>query len=277
MGMLHMMEHNHENTFDLLGSPMEITPLLIRGDIDIAAVPANLASVLYNQTDGAIQALAVVTLGVLHIVDATGEINEISDLRGRTIFATGEGATPEFALHYVLRQNNLIPNEDVFIDFRTEATEIAALFELGLAEVALLPEPFASTVAARFPHLHVSLDLTKEWEKVQPDFGLIMSVVIGRRAFLEENPQALANFLAEYEKSIQFMTANTVEAAQLAVDAGLIPNINIAQAALPRTHMVFLTGEEMQRNLMGFYRVLYNESPASVGGRLPDEDFFFAP
>jgi NitT/TauT family transport system substrate-binding protein len=219
----------------------------------------------------------VVTLGVLHIVDATGEINSVADLAGRTIFTTGEGATPEFALNYELKQNYLIPGEDVFIEFRSEAAEIAALFELGEAEVALLPEPFVSTITARFDHLRVALDWTQEWDRVQREYGLIMSVVIARREFIENYPTALAIFMEEYAASIDFMTTQIPQAAQLAVDFELIPNVNIAQNALPRTHMVFLTGQEKRRNLLGFYRVLYNETPASVGGQLPDDNFFFIP
>ncbi|MCL2188564.1 MAG: ABC transporter substrate-binding protein [Defluviitaleaceae bacterium] len=283
LGMLDLMDRSEreetENayTFELVGAPVEIPPMLARGEVDIAAVPGNLAAVLYNQMDGAVQALAVVTLGVLHIVDATGEVNSVADLAGRTIFATGEGATPEFALNYVLKQNGLIPNVDVFIQFRAEPPEIAALFELGQAEVALLPEPFASSVVARFDHLRVTLDWTTEWERVQADYGLVMSVVIARREFIENYPRAVEIFMQEYAASIAFMSTNTAEGAQLAVDAGLVPNVDIGMTALPRTNMVFLTGDVMRRNLMGFYRVLYNETPASVGGQLPDDNFFFIP
>lgn len=267
----------NEYTFELLGSPVEVPPLLVRGDVDVAVVPANMAAVLYNLDGLEVQGLAVVTLGVLHIVDATGEVNSIADLAGRTIFATGEGATPEFALNYVLTQNGLTPNEDVFIEFRAEPAEIAAAFELGQAEVALLPEPFVSTVTTRFDFLRVALDLTEEWNSVQREYGLIMSVVVARRDFVENYPAALASFMEEYERSIAFMTTNLDEAAQLTVNFELIPNVNIARTALPRTNMVFMTGAEMQRNLTGFFRVLYDANPASVGGSVPDEAFFFIP
>jgi len=275
LGLLHMMETTgHE--FKLLGAPIEVAPLLARGEVDIAAVPSHLASVFYSQMEGAVQALAVVTLGVLHIVDTTGEIYAIADLTGRTIHSI-EGATPEFALNYVLRRNGLIPGEDVFVEFYSEPTMVAAALETGQAEIALLPEPFVSTVLARIEGLRPALDLTEEWNRVQPDYGLIMSVVVAQREFLEEHPAAVAAFMEEYARSIAYMTGGTAEAAQLAVDYGLIPNINVARQALPRTHMVFLNGETMKRNLLGFYRVLYDENPASVGGRLPDEDFFFIP
>jgi NitT/TauT family transport system substrate-binding protein len=273
LGMLHMMETT-DHIFELLGAPVEVAPLLVRGEVDIAAVPSHLAAVLYNQMEGEIQALAVVTLGVLHIVDMTGEVRAVSDLAGRTIYSI-DGATPEFALAYILKQNNLTPGVDVFVDFYSEPAMVAAALETGRAEVALLPEPFVSTVVSRIDGLRAALDLTEEWDRIQPDYGLIMSVVIARSAFLEAQPQAAAAFMAEYAESIAFMTGNAPQAAQLAVDYGLIPNTNIALTALPRTHMVFLNGETMKRNLMGFYRVLYNENPASLGGRLPDESFFF--
>ena len=283
LGLLRLMDEHEQGgarnnyQFDLLGSPDEIPPLLARGEIDVAAVPGNLAAVLYNRMEGQVQALAVVTLGVLHVLDMTGEVRSVADLAGRTIFVPAPGATTEFALNYVLTRNGLTPGVDVGIEFRAEPPEIAALLEAGQAEIALLPEPFASTVLARVDGLRHALDLTEEWNRVQPDYGLIMSVVIARREFIESNPGAVAVFMQEYAESIDFMTNNIPAGAQLAVDFGLIPDADIAEQALPRTHIVFLTGEEMRRNLMGFYRVLYDEEPASVGGELPSENFFFVP
>jgi len=279
MGLLHLMDESERDVtqnnyeFELLGSPDLVPPLLVRGEVDIAAVPGNLAAVLYNRMD--IQALAVVTLGVLHIVDTTDTIHSIADLAGRTIYLHGQGSTPEFALNYVLTQNGLTPDEDVTIEFRAEHAEIAALLETGQAEIALLPEPFVSTVLARIDGLRVALDLTEEWNRVQPDYGLIMSVVIARREFVENNPEAVAIFTEEYAASVAFINANVTEAAELAVNFGLIPNAAIAEAAIPRANIVFITGEEMRQNLLGFYNVLYNAEPQSIGGEMPEEDFFF--
>ena len=283
MGLLHLMrQHDTGETmldydFTLLGSPAEVPPLLVQSVVDMAAVPGNLASILYNQLDGDVQAMAVVTLGVLHIVDLTGEINTVADLRGRTIFATGQGATPEFALNYVLTQNGLSPSADVTIEFRAEAPEIGALLQAGQAEIALLPEPFISTILTQVDGLRVALDLTEEWHSIQPDYSLIMSILIGRRAFLEAHPAAVQAFMEEYASSINFMTTELSEAAQLAVDFGLIPNPVIAEAALPGTNIVFITGDDMVRHVNGFLGVLYESAPQSVGGRLPSNDFFFMP
>lgn len=283
LGLLQLMDAQYQGTtrnyytFELLGMPDQVPPLFVRGDIDIAVVPSNLASILYNQLDGDIQALAIVTLGVLHIVDTTGEINSVADLEGRTVFVSGQGAMPEFALNYVLTQNGLTPHADVNIDFRAEHTEIAALLGAGYAEIALLPEPFVSTVLAQIDGLRIALDLTEEWDRVQQDYGLIMSVVVGRRSFLEENPEIVAILLEEYAASVGFVTTNVSAAAQLAAQFEIIPNAAIAETALPRTHITFLNGQTMKQNLMGFYNVLYSQEPRSIGGRLPDENFFYIP
>jgi len=279
MGLLHLMDeaergaaqNNYE--FELLGSPDLVPPLLVQGEIDIAAVPANLAAVLHNRMD--VQALAVVTLGVLHIVDTTGEINSIEDLRGRTIVTHGQGITPEIALNYVLIQNGLTPGEDVEIEFRAEHAEIAALLQTGQAEIALLPEPFVSTVLAQIDGARAALDLSEEWSLIQPDYGLIMSAVIARREFLEENPEAVAVFMQEYAASVAFVNANVPDAAQLAVDFDLIPAAPIAQAAIPRSNIVFMYGDEMRQNLTGFFRVLYESNPETIGGALPGDEFFW--
>ncbi|MCL1863943.1 MAG: ABC transporter substrate-binding protein [Defluviitaleaceae bacterium] len=275
MGLLHMMDNsNHE--FEILGSPDLVPPLFAQGAVDIAAVPGNLAAVLHNRMD--VKALAVVTLGVLHIVDTTDTIHSIQDLAGRTVFLHGQGATPEFALNYVLTQNGLTPGVDVYIEYRAEHSEIAALLESGHAEIALLPEPFVSTVLMRdIDGLRVVLDLTEEWNRVQPHYDLIMSVVIASREFAENHPEAIVSFMEEYAASVAFVNANVAEAAQLAVDFDIIPNTNIAASAIPRTNIVFITGEEMRQNLLGFYQVLYNEEPQSIGGGMPADSFFFMP
>lgn len=283
LGMLELMDRERRDEtigdydFIILGSPDEIPPLLVRGEIDVAAVPSNLAATLYNRMEGDVTAIAVVTLGVLYIVDTTDEIQTIEDLRGRTLYASVPGAMPEFALNYVLTQNGLIPGVDVNIEWRADHTELASLLETGQIEHAMLPEPFVSTVLGRIDGLRIALDLTQEWSRVQPEYGLIMSVVIARTEFLRENPHTIATFMREYEQSINFVTNNIPEAAQLAVDFEIIPNVNFAQSALPRTHIVWMTGAEMRSNLEGFYNVLYSANPESIGGAIPSEAFFFIP
>ncbi|MCL1996916.1 MAG: ABC transporter substrate-binding protein [Defluviitaleaceae bacterium] len=274
LGALLLMEQGYYN-FEIFGSPDEIVPQLIQGNIDLAAVPANLASVLYNNTDGAVQVLAINTLGVLHIVDATGEIETIQDLENRTIFLSGLGGVPQFALNYVLEMNGLTPGENVTLEFRSEHTEIAALLESGEAEIALLPQPFVTVVSLNNENLNIVLDLTEEWNRVQPNYALVMGVMVGRREFIDENEEGLRLFLEQYQESTDFVNANVAEAAQLAVDFGILPSVGVATHAIPGSNIVFISGEQMQQYLQGFLGVLYGENPVSVGGSLPGEDFYF--
>ena len=117
MGMVKMMSDNDSkespaDTFELAAAPDEVSAKLVQGEVDIAAVPANLASVLYNKTNGGVQVLAVNTLGVLYIVEDGDTVHSIADLKGRTIYAGGKGATPEYALNYILEKNGLVPGND---------------------------------------------------------------------------------------------------------------------------------------------------------------------
>jgi len=280
MGLLQLMdsqkngETKNDYEFELFGSPELVTPRLLRGEADIAVVPGNMAAVLYDRLEGDIQALAIVTLGVLHIVDATDTIHSVADLKGRTIHLHGKGITPEIALNYVLEQNGLIPGEDVALEFCAEHAEAVALLDMGRAEIALLPEPFVSTVLVRNTGLRAALDLSEEWSRVS-DYDLIMSVVIARREFIENNPEALAVFLEEYEESVNFINSGTSEGARLAAEFDLVSDTQTAEAAIKRSNIVFITGEEMRRNLTGFYRVLFDADPQLVGGEMPEEDFFY--
>ena len=281
LGMLYLMEQSQNYatignyTFHVVGSPDEIPPMLVQEIIDIAAVPPNLASILYNHPNLDLQVLAVPTMGVLHIVDATGSIGSIEDLRGRTIYSSGGGGMPEFILNYVLLGNGLTPGVDVTIVFRPEHTEIAALLENGMAEIAMLPEPFATTTVNRVENLEYALDVTAEWDRISPEAGLVMTAVIARREVIENYPDAIRIFMQEYEASIHFAQNNVDEAAELAVVHDIIPAVPIARAAIPRSNIVFITGEQMQRYLEGVLRVFYNQSPESVGGQMPDADFYF--
>ncbi|MCL2377064.1 MAG: ABC transporter substrate-binding protein [Defluviitaleaceae bacterium] len=272
-------EGNTQNSYSIqiLGTPEEVVPMIVQGTVDIAAVPTNMASVLHNNPNVDVTVLGISTMGVLHIVDTTGEIATIADLEGRTVYFSGLGAAPEFVFNYILRQNGLEPNVDVILQPEAEHPQIAVLMAVGQAEIALLPEPFATTVTMQNENAVHALDLTEEWNRVQPNYGLVMTSIIVRSEFLAENPDAVNIFMAEYAQSVQFVNGNVEAAAQLAVDFGVIPSANIAAAAIPRSNQVFITGAQMRIYLEGYLGVLYAELPASVGGAMPNETFYFIP
>lgn len=283
MGMVKLMEEDAAGTtandyeFTLAGSADEINPLLIKGELDIAAVPTNVASVLYNKTEGQVEILALNTLGVLYVVENGNTIQSVEDLRGKTIYSTGKGATPEYALNYILGENGLTAGTDVTVEYKSEHSELASLLAAGQADLAVLPQPFVTSVLAKNPDVRIALNLTEEWDKVTEDGSkLTMGALVVRKDFAESNPEAVRNFLKEYQISTQYVTdeANLDDAAALIEQYGII-SAAVAKQALPYCNIVCITGEEMRTAAEGFLSILAKANPQSVGGTLPAEDFYY--
>lgn len=281
IGMLRLIEQNEAGLtknkyhFEIFGTADEIVTKYIKGEFDIVALPANLAAVLYNKTQNGIKVCAVNTLGVLYIVDSIGGISSVNDLKGKTIYATGKGSVPEYALNYVLKQNGINPETDVKIEFRAEAAELAALLASGEATLAMLPEPFVTSTLAQNDKLNIALSLSEEWDKVQPDFSLITGTLIASKGAIGLNQEGINDFLAEYEKSIDYVNTNLAEASDLAVKYGIIGKSAIAMQAIPRCNVQYLDNDEMRTKLYGYLNTLFDANPASVGGTLPGEDFYY--
>ncbi len=283
MGMVKLMEEDAAGTtandyeFTLAGSADEINPLLIKGELDIAAVPTNVASVLYNKTEGQVEILALNTLGVLYVVENGNTIQSVEDLRGKTVYSTGKGATPEYALNYILGENGLTAGTDVTVEYKSEHSELASLLAAGQADLAVLPQPFVTSVLAKNPDVRIALNLTEEWDKVTEDGSkLTMGALVVRKDFAESNPEAVRNFLKEYQISTQYVTdeANLDDAAALIEQYGII-SAAVAKQALPYCNIVCITGEEMRTAAEGFLSILAKANPQSVGGTLPVEDFYY--
>ena len=265
---------SNDYTFTLAGSADEITPQLMRGELDMACVPANLAAVLYEKTQGEIVTLAVNTLGVLYLVENGDTVASLSDLKGKTIVASGKGATPEYALRYLLKENGLDPDKDVTIDWKSEHAECVSALASGAATVALLPQPFVTVAQGKLPGLRVALDLTAEWDKLDNGSALLTGVVVARRAVVETSPAAVDGFLKDYAASVAWVNANTADAAALIGGYGIV-DAAVAEKALPHCNIVCLTGGELKDKLSGYLGVLYQENAPSVGGALPDDDFYY--
>ena len=280
MGMAGLMQEAEENrsaadyVFTVSGAVDEIAPLLMQGKADVAAVPANLASVLYANTGGQVAVLAVNTLGVLYMVEQGDAVRQISDLEGKTVYLSGKGATPEYSLLYLLEQNGLSV-DDLALEFKSEHAEVVAALMNDPDAVGLLPEPFITTAQQQNEDLRVCLDLTEEWEKTGDDSAMLTGVVVARRAYLEENPDAVAAFLEEYAASTALVNGDIPRGAELIEKFGIFP-ASVAEKAIPACHIVCITGDEMKALLGGYLRVLYDQNPESVGGSLPDEAFYYA-
>ena len=274
MGMVKLADkQNYPNyTVSIEASPDALNPRIISGEVDVAAVPVNLASVLYNKLDGDISVLAVSTLGVLYVVEAGSEVNSVADLAGKTVYATGQGATPEYILNYLLDKNGVAGSVEV--NYVGEHAALATMLADGSAEIGMLPEPNVTSTLAGNDNLRIALNLTEDWNTVCST-ELVQGVVIARKSFVNEHPEAIEQFLREYEKSSAFVNENIDEAAKLIADVGILGNVEIAKKAIPNCNISFSKGEAMHKAVEGMLAVLFEANPKSIGGKLPDKDFYY--
>jgi len=280
IGLVKVMEDNDAGTaknkydFTIVGAADEITPKLIKGELDIAALPANVASVLYNNTDGKVKLLAINTLGVLYIVQKGETVASVADLRGKTIYATGKGQTPEFTLRYILSRNGIDPDNDVTIEFKSEPAEIVGILKNGNG-IAMLPQPFVTVAQGSVEGLRVALSMVDEWNALETGSQFVTGVLAVRRDFAEKYPQQLSAFLDEYKASIEYANTNVAETALLVEQYGIV-KAAVAEKALPKCNIAFYEGAEMKSVIEGYYEVLFAQNPASVGGALPGDDFYYS-
>lgn len=275
MGMAQLMdEYSEIYDITLASSPTDVTASIIKGEYDIAAVPTNLAAVLYKKTQKAYSVAAVNTLGVLYVLENGNTINSVGDLRGKTIYATGQGSTPEYILDYILTENGIDPDKDVTIEYKAEHTELTTLLASDKAAIGVLPEPNVTTAMSKNEKLRIALDLTAEWKKVSPESDIMQGCIIVKNEYAKNNPEAFEAFLTRYEASVNYVN-NDANGAKLIAKAEIVPSEAIAAKALPNCNIVFLRGEAISYRLNAFLNVLYTAEPSSVGGEMPDEGFIY--
>lgn len=279
MGLTKLMDKTETEElpydFTIAAAVDEISPAIIQGNADICCVPANLGAVLCNKTEGGVTVLAVNTLGVLYLCENGNTVAEMSDLRGKTIYSAGKGATPEFALNYILSENGIDPENDVNIEWKSEHAECVAALAADEDGVAMLPQPFVTVAQTQNENITVVIDLNEEWDKLENGSALITGAVVARTEFVEAYPETVNSFLADYAYSVDFVNNNVAEAAQLVEKYGII-KAAVAEKAIPKCNIVCITGAEMKEKLSGYYGVLFEQKPESVGGALPADSFYYA-
>ncbi|MGI5935627.1 MAG: ABC transporter substrate-binding protein [Oscillospiraceae bacterium] len=284
MGAVFLLEDIEEKGYDynvtIGAAPTEFTSLLINGELDIAAIPTNVAATLYNKTKGGVKLLMLNTKGVLYILENGDSVQSVSDLAGRTIYATGQVANPEYVLNYILRENSLEPGVDVTIEWR-DSDELATLMASGEIDLCMLPVPAATSVTVKNSGVRYALDLTKEWDALNTGSELIMGCVAVRTEFYEEHPQAVREFLERYYHSVagvmEFMLPygeSNVDIGELLAKHEIVGSAAIGNAALPYSNLCHIYGPDMKAAIQGYFEVLYGSDPSSIGGAVPGDDFY---
>ncbi len=280
LGMLKLMENDENGTalndyaFTVASDPTEITGKILNGEINIASVPTNLAAKLYKNSKGKLKMIAINTLGTLSIIENGDSVKSVADLRGKTIYLTGEGSNPEYIIRYVLKENGLDPDKDVTLQFFASAQEINPKLMKEAGAVAMLPEPAATTVLTKKDTLKRALDINAEWNKIS-DSPLMMGCVVALDSYISENTAAVENFLQEYSASINYVNEQTAAAAALAERYSIIASTAIAEQAIPNCSLTFVAGSDMQKEIEGYFNVLLTADKTSIGGSLPDENFYY--
>ena len=275
MGMAQLL-NQPEYTTTIVGAADELMPRILQGEVDIAAVPANLAATLYQKTNGQVTVLAVNVLGVLYIGELGGDtVQSVADLKGKTLLATGKGATPEYFLRYLLTQNGLDPDKDVTIQWKSEPSEVVALLNAKGEGLAMLPQPYVTAAANQLgENFRIALSVSEEWEKLGSDSRCTTAVVMARTAFVQEHPEQVQAFLEALSQSVQWVNEQPQEAAELCEQLGII-KAGVAKKAIPGCNLVCITGNEMKQALSGCLEVIYDQNPKAVGGKLPGDDFYY--
>lgn len=282
LGLLFLMDKANKgetaNTYEfrMATGADEILPLMVKGDLDIALVPANVASILYHKTQGGVEVIDINTLGVLYMVSGEDGLTDFTDLKGKTIYLTGKGTTPDYVLQYLLNANGMSV-DDVTLEYKSEATEVASVLAEDPTAIGLLPQPFVTAACMQNDALEVIFDLNEEWNKVQGASGssMVTGVTVVRKEFLEENEEAVKAFMEEHKASAEAINADPATGAALAVEAQIVAKEPIAQKAIPDCNITYMDKEDMKQALSGYLEVLFHQDSQSIGGGLPESDFYY--
>ena len=285
IGAVGLMEANdalqtaNNYTFTVASAPEDIVSGVANGSLDMAAVPTNLAATLYAKTEGGVQVAALNTYGVLYILENGETVNGFADLKGKTVYATGQGSNPEYVLEYLLTKNGLTwsldgSEADVQLQFLA-SEELTAGMVSGQYTLCMLPVPAVTAVTVQNPDVRIAMDLTAEWDALGTEGKLTQGCIVVRTAFAEEHPDAVQAFLEEYAASIESVLADPAHAGELCEQYGIVAKAPIATKAIPSCNLCCVTGADIRPVLEPFFQVMLDANPKSIGGALPGDDFYF--
>ena len=280
MGAIKLMDDSENGVypnyhFTLTPEVTDIVARLSNGDLDIGALPTNVAANLYSKTSGAVKIIAVNCLGVLYILENGDSVQSVADLKGRTIYCNGQGSNPEYIINYILTQNGLVPGEDVDVEF-ADASEISAKMITGDIDLCMLPVPAVTTICLKNADVRKALDVSAEYAAAADDgSALTMGCLVAKSDFVDAHPEAVAAFLENYRASVEEVLTDVDASAELVAKYEIVGNAAIAKLAIPDASIVCITGADIRPALEGYFQVLYNANPASVGGNMPGDDFYY--
>lgn len=279
MGMAKLMRDTRDTmtpyryVYTLASTPNEMVKLLKEGTYNIAAMPTPLAAQLYNQTNGGVQIAAINTLGTISLLEKGKNIENLTDLKNRTVYVSGQDSFPDFLLQYLLKQNGLDPQKDVAIKTVEHSRMLVAMAKSGEAEIVILPEPYTSDLIQQDQTLRIAIDLDAEWQKIthQPT---VQGCLVFMNDFYQNHSDVAQTFLKRYKASIDYTNQHPQEAAATMELMGVVPSATAAEEAIEVCNMHFIAGDEMKRLLQKNYEIWMSYNPDIIGGQMPADAFY---
>ena len=271
---------NSDYSFQQFADPQALLPKMIKKEIDVGFMPANVAAKVYNSASKVIVCTAVVGLGNLKLITTDQNIRNFTDLKGKTVYVAGQGASPEYIFRYLLKENGMTwqgDRADVKMDFSIPTAQLAAQLISGKIAYALLPEPFATIAQMKSDQVKCAIDIQNEYLAVTGEKEIYpLSVMVVRSDFAKENPELLKNFLSEYQSAVNKAVSNPAETGRLCEKHMLGLAADVVENAVPISNYVYEAADLSKKNLEFLLNLFLENDKASIGGKLPDKDFYYS-
>jgi NitT/TauT family transport system substrate-binding protein len=281
VGMIKMMDtqpsmgDNVTAEYVIEQTPDTLSAKLLTGEIDIATIPTNTAAKLYNK-GVAYQLAAMNTWGVMYVLTNGTAINSWSDLKGQQIDNSSQGSAADVVFRYLLNKNGIDPEKDVTIKYIASPVEQAQLAIAGKSKITVLPEPWVSTVLSQNKDMKLALDFQKEWTRLNgADIPFAQTCLVVKADFASKHPEIMTKFLQEYANSIDWVNNNPAQAGELLKKQDIGIPADVAATAIPRCNLRFMSAIDAKPSVEKYLQVLLDFSPDSIGGKLPDAQFYY--
>lgn len=290
-GLIHLLANDglaelaDEVEFILWSNPDQLRALALNGKVDFIAMPTNVAANLYNR-GAPLKLLNISQWGALWMISRDPNMKTLADFKGQEIAIPFRADMPDIVFTHLAERQGLTPNKDFKLNYTATPMDAMQLLIMRRIDHALLSEPAVSMalrktksfpVSLIAPELHRSVNLQQEWSRVMgteariPQAGI---AVMGNKA---DNPQLVARFEEAYAQATRWCQENQQKCAEEV--AAKIPMLSAEAVAdaLAAQGNYYATAFDAQQELEAFLEILLAKQPASVGGKLPNADFYANP
>ncbi len=268
--------------FKVWKNPDQMRALVLSGDVDFIATPTNVAANLYNR--GAdIRLLNVSIWGVLWMVSRDNSLKTLADFKDKEIAMPFRGDMPDIIFSKLAKESGLDPKKDFKLRYVSNPLDAMQLLILRRVDHALLAEPAVSMALRKTqsypmkiiaPDLYRSVDLQKEWGRL-----------LKRKSSIPQAGMALINkkldkhiiqrFIEEYEKATNWCLEYPDEAGKIVAEHIELLTPEAVSDSIKVSQFKHVSANDARVELDYFFNILLESTPAVIGGKLPDDGFFY--